>query len=86
MEMNPHHQTLQSLREHWHVIIALLIVKHGELAAGGRRELVITQNDFLAFPKDACVTVQELHDGLHLRLVSAEEGMRIAKREGGLPT
>lgn len=83
-EINPNHPTLRTLHDHWHKICAALVRKFG----GDDREVVLSLSDVdaLARDGDAYIVVQELHDGLHLRLVDAKTAHAAAKKEGGLPT
>ncbi len=79
MELNPNHKTAMTVSEHWHTICALLLMK------GGSDHVVITTADIAKMAKDICIAVQELPDGLHLRIIGREEGERLARKEGGLP-
>lgn len=80
MELNPNHPVSQQMHDHWHKICALLMRKMG------RDHIVITMVDLRSFPADSFMVFQELEDGLHLRLVDEAEAVRLARREGGLPT
>jgi hypothetical protein len=48
--------------------------------------VVISLADIKAMPGDLFLTVQELHDGIHLQLVDEATARALAKKEGGLPT
>lgn len=78
MELNPNHPATQQLSDHWHKIVALLLHRYGDV--------VITLDEVRTLPQDAGVTFQELDDGLHVRLVSREEGERLATLHGGRPS
>jgi hypothetical protein len=77
-EVNPNHPVTQAVHDHWHKIAALLVQKLGGSA-------LITSDDVLALGVDKAVTVQELSDGLHVRIISLSEGEKLAKIHGGLP-
>jgi hypothetical protein len=79
MELNPNHPVTQAIHDHWHKICALMMLKLNQ------KHIVITMADVLAMGDDAnAVTIQELPDGIHIRLVSMEEGEVLARKEGGL--
>ncbi len=79
-ELNPNHPTTQQLHDQWSKIAAILIRKMGT------RHVVITQEDIIALSNTSSnIAVQELEDGLHLRLVDDVEARRLAAQEGGLP-
>lgn len=77
--LNPNHPTTQQMAEHWHKLAALLVQK-----AGGH--VVISTMDIDVMPIDSCITVQELYDGIHLRIVDGRTGAALARKEGGLST
>lgn len=80
MELNPHHPTTAAVRDHWHTLAFLLLRKLGA------DHVVITPQDLVGIEPGAGVSVQELPDGLHLRLVSAAEAQRLARVHGGRPS
>lgn len=82
--LNPNHPMTQSTADHWHKIAALILHKLGQ------REVVLSLEDIKAATtksKDGmlCIVLQEKADGLHVRLVSEDEGRRLARENGGLP-
>lgn len=78
-EMNPNHPVTRAIAAQWHKLAALAVAK-----AGGH--VVITSEDISSFaPGELNITVQELPDGIHLRIVGREEAERLARKEGGLP-
>lgn len=80
MNLNPNHPTTQALDGNWHKIVAILLVKHGI------NHTVITLDDLKTLDSGgAFMTVQELPDGIHLRLVDEETAHRLARENGGLP-
>jgi hypothetical protein len=79
-ELNPNHAVTTAVREQWSTIAALIMHKLG------RAHVVLTVDDLNAIAADPqAIVVQEKRDGLHLRLVSMEEGERLARMAGGLP-
>lgn len=79
-EMNPNHPTTQAVHEQWHKIAALIMLKHGD------DHVRITMDDLRRIPPDISVTVQELPDGLHIRLVDGATAERLAREHGGRPS
>jgi hypothetical protein len=80
-ELNPNHPTTKLLRDEWHKIAALLMLKSGE------HHVVVTSDDIHQLMEvGANITVQELHDGLHIRLVDDATAIRLARKHGGLPS
>ncbi|MET3652503.1 hypothetical protein [Dyella japonica] len=57
---------------------ALLVAKQGG-------HVVISMQDIRSTPEGLFLTVQELNDGIHLRLVDEQTAERLARKEGGLP-
>lgn len=91
MEVNPNHPVVQKLHDQWHTIVALLVHKYG-YAIGGTiggpqdTELLITQDDINSFRRDGAIIVVEDEFGIHLKLINKDIAMRMARKEGGLPT
>ncbi len=79
-ELNPNHPTTQAISDHWHKIAAILLHKLGHT------DVCITPADLEAMDQNTCIVIQELDDGLHVRLVDMAEGQRLAREQGGLPT
>lgn len=77
-EMNPNHAVTGSVREQWMKFAALLVAKQGGHA-------VISLGDIAAMQPGLFLTIQELDDGIHLRLVDEQTAERLARKEGGLP-
>lgn len=74
--------TVESLPDNWGKLFAVAMLKLGQ------REIVITAADLKALGEDGemahCLVVQELSDGLHIRLLSVDEAVREAARlQGG---
>lgn len=79
MEINPNHPVTQAVSNHWHKIAAILMNKFGVT------EVCITEADVDKLPRNMFVTVQELDDGLHVKMVGEAEAMSLARQHGGLP-
>lgn len=83
MELNPNHPTTTVVREQWHKLCALLMAKLGT------DHVVITAADIDRLVREGggrAIVVQELADGLHLRMVDPAEADRLARVHGGRPT
>lgn len=78
-EINPNHPMTAAVHDQWHKLCAVLVQK---LADG---HAVITLRDLQLMSPGTCITVQETIHGIELRLVTEEEGMRLARQQGGLP-
>lgn len=79
MDSNPN--TPNSLRGHWHKLVALLIHK------SGAREAWIDSADLAAFQLSGfgSVVVEEVGESVLIRLTTLEEGRRLAGEEGDEP-
>lgn len=77
MELNPNHRTTSTMHDHWHKVAAFLVSRMGG-------EALITLDDINRMGGQA-ITIKEVPGGLQLRIVSMEEGERLARQEGGLP-
>jgi hypothetical protein len=79
-ELNPNHPTTQMLSDQWAKIAAILIRKMDT------RHVIITAEDITELSNTSSnIAVQELEDGLHLRLVDDVTAKRLAAENGGLP-
>lgn len=78
---NPNHPVVKETQEQWYKLCAILMHKQG------LTEVEITAADIDAFMHSgrANITVHPKHDRYILRLVSDEEGARLAREAGGLP-
>lgn len=63
--------------DHWHKLAAILMHKSGV------DHEVITLQDMEDIPEGIFIVVQELTDGLHLRLVDEVTAHRLAREHGG---
>ncbi len=84
MELNPNHEVTNKMRDQWHKIALLLMMRMGET------HVVITVDEIekmaMAPPDEAlAITIHEERDGLHVEIVSFRDGMELARKEGGLP-
>lgn len=78
MELNPNHPVTKAMRDHWHKIVAMMMLRAGE------DHVVFTDEDIKALAMgDKNIVLEELADGLHIRLVSDIEVLRLAKERGG---
>lgn len=50
------------------------------------REKATHLGDLIDMPQDAFIAVQELHDGIHLRMVDRRTAESFARANGGLPS
>jgi hypothetical protein len=80
MELNPNHPVTQAAHDHWHKLAAVLMCKFG------LTHVVITVDDLKQLPDDMFITLQELHDGLHLTFVDEKTAHELARKHGGRPT
>lgn len=81
-EINPNHPVTQEVREIWHKIAALMLHK------SGKKEMTITIADLQAWERDypnGAVVIKANNFDFRLWLVTAEEGEKLAREEGGLP-
>ena len=81
MELNPNHPVTQKTSDHWHKIVALLMLKFNQPHV----EITLQDIEKLANGHSGAVSIQEKNDRIILNLVSWEEGERLAQQEGGLP-
>jgi hypothetical protein len=79
-ELNPNHVVTQSMREQWHKIAALLLLK-----LGGEASITLRDVANMGKKQRSNIVIQEKNEGLKLRLVSDTEAARLAREEGGLP-
>lgn len=79
-EVNPNHQMTQFARNQWHKIAALLMQELG------RDELEITPQMIARMgDNEKAIVIDGRNDKLVIRMVTMEEGERLARMEGGLP-
>lgn len=79
-ELNPNHPTTQAVHDHWHKIAALIMHKLD------LDHVVITPDDINQLMRaNSSITMQELGDGIHLRIVDRVTAEKLARENGGLP-
>lgn len=80
MEMNPNHPMTEAVRDQWHKIVVLLMMKLK------KSHIEITQGEIeqMASGSVGAVTIQAKDDRIILNLVSPSEAARLARKEGGL--
>ena len=77
--LNPNHGAVQNLDNLWPSLAIIMMRKHG------LSTVCITPEDLENFCSDVAIAVMENAEGLHLTLMSIEQGAELAKLEGGLP-
>jgi hypothetical protein len=78
MELNPNHPTTSTIHDHWHKLAAILVNRTKEKAT------TITLDE-ISRVAGMAITIKETCAGLELRIVSMDEGQKLARQEGGLP-
>lgn len=80
MEINPNHPVLREAHDHWHKFCAILMSKFGAT------EVEITIDDVMQLGDNEHAIVLDTRGGrCVLRMVTMEEGERLARKEGGMP-
>lgn len=80
MEVNPNHPVTTEMRNQWHKLLAIVMHKNG------LKDVEITIDDVAALGDYEHAVVADTRDGeFHVRLVTMEEGMKLAKTQGGFP-
>jgi hypothetical protein len=78
-ELNPNHPVTSRMRDQWHKILALVMLKHG------LTKVTITPEDIADAAGKMNVAVGEFGGALEVWLVDDAEAVELARREGGLP-
>jgi hypothetical protein len=79
MKRNPHHPTTKAMDGQWHKLLAMAMVKLGHT------HVVLTTEDITKTAAAGTnITVQELSDGIHLRVVDDETAKKLARQHGGI--
>jgi hypothetical protein len=79
-ELNPNHPVTQEVHDHWHKVCGVLMQKFGQTA------VEITSDDVAALGDNEMCVVADCRGGKFIvRLMTMEEGERLARQEGGLP-
>lgn len=80
VELNPNHKVTASVHDEWHKFAAILMSKFGQ------DEVEITIEDVEKIRDgERCIVMDNRGDKCVLRLMSMDEGERLARQEGGLP-
>jgi hypothetical protein len=80
MELNPNHPTTSTMHDHWHKIALLLVAR-----LPGKQTVITLQEIEAVGDGQQAITIKDVGIGLELRVVSMDEGRKLAKQEGGLP-
>lgn len=81
MELNPNHPVTSTMHDHWHKIAMLLVAR-----LPGKQTIITAEEiERVAGRGDQAITIKETGAGLELRVVTMEEGRKLASQEGGLP-
>ena len=78
MELNPNHPVTKQAHDHWHKLCAILMHKFKT------DHEVITIADIEEIPDDQVIVIQDLSNGLHLRLMHVSEATKLAKQHNAL--
>lgn len=78
-EINPNHPMTSAMREQWQKLCAILIAKRG-----GHE--TISLDDIKLIAEEKAISIQEIDNVIHLRLIPIEEAQLLAREHGGLPT
>jgi hypothetical protein len=79
-EINPNHPVTVETRDHWHKIVAVLMLKLG------LKEIEITTQDVARLGNDEYAVVADLRGGRYVvRLIPMAEALDMAQEAGGLP-
>jgi hypothetical protein len=76
MELNPEHAVTKKTRDQWHKICAIVMF------ITGVKEVIIKEEHVLALGADTCVVAHDLPDGLHIKIMTTEEAMKLAQLDG----
>lgn len=78
MELNPNHPATNSIRDHWHKLAAILVNRLPK----GQTTITIDEVEKM---DGLAITVKDTPQGIELKIVTMEEGERLAREQGGLP-
>lgn len=80
MEINPNHPVTRQAHDHWHKVAAILMMRLGVDV------LEITEDDVSKLGNNEKAVVADCRGGKFvLRLVTMEEGEKLAREAGGMP-
>jgi FixJ family two-component response regulator len=74
-ELNPQHPTTQAMSGQWHKLLAIVMCKLAQ------RHIVVDVNDITAV-EGLTVALQELTDGIHIRLIDQKEAEQLLAEHG----
>ena len=80
MELNPNHPAVMQAHEHWHKLCAILMFGQGLTEFEITVDLIERLGD-----NEKAIIIDNRGGRCVLRLVTMEEGERMAREEGGLP-
>lgn len=76
-ELNPDHPVTKQIHDHWHTLCLMIMRKLGI------KEVIITEQDFIGVePGTLNISIQELADGMHVRVMSNQEMLAFLEEEG----
>lgn len=75
--LNPNHPVIKQIEDHYYKLLCAHMLKHGE------REWSVTANEIRAI-EGMAVAIDTRGGGLIVRIMTYEEGERMAREEGGL--
>lgn len=79
--LNPNHPVTQMASENWHKLLAVLMLKLGI------ENIHLTEADVARMGDNQKAILMHAHaDSIELKIVSLEEGARLAREHGGLPS
>jgi len=81
-ELNPNHPVTAGLHDQWHKLLVLVMLKLE------RSAVTLTADDIERFANgpELAVVAHDRRNRIELRVVTMEEGERLAREHGGLPT
>lgn len=82
-ELNPNHPVTRKAHDNWHKVAALIMMKLGI------NEVVLTLEDINSLgtrPGGTNIAMKDADGVLRIFLCTDEEGQRLARQEGGIPS
>jgi hypothetical protein len=80
MELNPNHPVTMAAHDHWHKIVALLMMQRGETEV----EIPLAEIERHIGGEQKAVVIHDTGHSLILRLVTMAEAEKLAREAGGL--
>jgi hypothetical protein len=81
MERNPNHPVTRSMHDNWHKLCAIVMLKLGKTSI----DITSADIEALSISGRANIVCREHGETITLSLVTDDEAVELAKREGGLP-